>query len=70
MCRERVDVPDEVYQALARHFSDDQIVELTASIALENFRARFNRALEIESDQLCLLPMYPPVVKQATAAGR
>jgi hypothetical protein len=68
MCKERVDVPDGVYRALARHFSEDQIVELTASIALENLRARFNRALEIPSDALCMLPMYQPVVKPAAAA--
>ncbi|MGH7950126.1 MAG: carboxymuconolactone decarboxylase family protein [Candidatus Binataceae bacterium] len=67
MCKEHVEVPDEVYRALARHFSEDQIVELTASIALENFRARFNRALEIQSDALCMLPMYKPVVKPAAA---
>jgi len=29
---------------LREHFSEAQLVELTATIALENFRARFNHA--------------------------
>lgn len=44
-----VEVPDELFGALRRHFSERQIVELTAAIAWENYRARFNHALGIES---------------------
>ena len=53
-----VDVPDEAFEELARHFNTEQIVDLTATIALENMRARFNRALQIESDGLCRLPAH------------
>lgn len=38
--------PDEaLFERLRRHLSDAQIVELTAVVAWENFRARFNHAL-------------------------
>jgi alkylhydroperoxidase family enzyme len=56
MSRTPVDVPDDLFDELRRHFDDRGIVELTAMIAFENTRARFNRALHIESDRLCRLP--------------
>ncbi len=43
MTRTPVDVPDALFAALRAHFSDAQMVELTAAIAWENYRARFNR---------------------------
>jgi alkylhydroperoxidase family enzyme len=52
-----------VYAEIQVLFSTEQIVELTAAIALENFRARFNCALKVESDNLCLLPPDHPVRK-------
>ncbi len=52
-----VTVSDELFAALKTHFDDNQLLELTADIAHENFRARFNHALEIGSDNLyCPLP--------------
>ena len=47
-----VRVSDAVFARLREHFSDEQIVELTATIAYENYRARFNHALDIASDHL------------------
>ena len=47
MTKSPVDVPDSLYDALASHFTDAQLVELTATIAWENYRARFNHALDI-----------------------
>ena len=44
MTRTPAEVPDELFDALREHFSEAQLVELTAAIALENFRARFNHA--------------------------
>jgi AhpD family alkylhydroperoxidase len=44
-----VDVPDELFAELRKHLDEAQIVELTATIAWENWRARFNWALGIES---------------------
>lgn len=44
------DVSDEVFAAVASEFTDEQVIELTAFLAWENFRARFNHALGVESD--------------------
>jgi alkylhydroperoxidase family enzyme len=55
------EVQDEVFEELRKHLTTAQIVELTGSIALENFRSRFNRALKIESDGFCELPSDHPV---------
>jgi AhpD family alkylhydroperoxidase len=49
MSRAPVEVPDELFEALRARLDDGQLVELTNIIALENFRARFNAALEIGS---------------------
>ena len=46
------DVDDARFARLARHFNDDQMVELTEIIAWENASARFNRALRVESQHL------------------
>ena len=45
-------VSDELYVELRRHFSEQQLIELAASAARENFRARFNRVFNVESDGL------------------
>jgi alkylhydroperoxidase family enzyme len=50
MTRTPVDVPDELFLELKRNFSDRQIVELTSQIAWENYRARNNHALGLESE--------------------
>jgi len=47
------DVPQELYDALARDLTEAQLVELVESIATENHRARFNRAFEIGSQSYC-----------------
>lgn len=54
---------DAVFEELKKYFNTAQIVELTAMIAFENLRARFNRALHIESDGFCQLPADHPVRK-------
>jgi alkylhydroperoxidase family enzyme len=56
-----VEVPDELFEALRRHFDERQLVELTSAIAWENYRARFDHAFGIEAEgfyrgPLCLLP--------------
>jgi len=45
-------VSDELYRELRRHFSEEQLIELTATAALENFRARFNRVFHGGGDGL------------------
>lgn len=49
-------VEDALFAELQRHFSEAQIVELTAAIALENFRSKFNPALGVEAQGFCPLP--------------
>lgn len=44
------DVDDETFAELRMHFRDEQIVELAGAIAMENYRARFNRVFGIESE--------------------
>jgi alkylhydroperoxidase family enzyme len=48
-------VTDELFAEARRHFSEPQLVELTASVALENFRSKFNVALGVASQGFCLL---------------
>ena len=44
-----VEVPDALFNELARRLSPEQLVELTSAIAWENYRARFDHAFGIES---------------------
>jgi 4-carboxymuconolactone decarboxylase len=65
MTRTPVEVSDDLVAALREQLSDSAIVELTASIAWENHRARFNHALGIEAQGFsegaaCALPERQP----------
>jgi hypothetical protein len=53
-------VDDELFARLKRHYSEAQIVELTAAVALENFRSKFNPSLGIAAQGFCLLPTPRP----------
>ncbi len=63
-----VTVAEELTERLREHFDEAQMVELTATIAWENHRARFNRAFDIASQgysegAVCALParkVLPP----------
>jgi alkylhydroperoxidase family enzyme len=46
------DVSDELFARLHEFYTDEQIVELTETIAWENASSKFNRALRIPSQQL------------------
>jgi alkylhydroperoxidase family enzyme len=46
---------DATFEELRRHFSDQQIVEITLLNAFENYYNLVNRPLGIESDGLCAL---------------
>ena len=61
MCRTPASVGDDLIAELRKHLDEAQLVELAAGIAWENWRARFNRAMGIESAGLsegafCPLP--------------
>ena len=45
-------VSDEMYARLGNQFSEEQLMQLGAQIAFENYRARWNRLFNVESDNL------------------
>ena len=45
-------ISDELYGRLREQFSEEQLLELSAQIAFENFRARLNRVFNVGSDEL------------------
>lgn len=45
-------VAEELYAELRRHFSEEQMIELAAAAAQENYRARANRLFDVGSDHL------------------
>lgn len=45
-------VSQGLYDELRRHFSEEQLIELAATAAQENFRARNNRVFDVGSDGL------------------
>jgi len=45
-------ISDELYARLRRQFSEEQLMQLGAQIAFENYRARWNRLFNVESDNL------------------
>jgi alkylhydroperoxidase family enzyme len=46
------DVSDELYGRLRNQFSEEQLMQLGGQIAFENYRARWNRIFDVESDHL------------------
>ena len=48
-------VSADLFARIRKHFTEPQIVELTAAVALENFRSKFNVALGIEAQGFCVL---------------
>jgi alkylhydroperoxidase family enzyme len=48
-------VDDDLFGRARAHFSEPEIVELAAAVALENFRSKFNIALGVEAQGFCLL---------------
>ena len=49
-------VTDALFDRLRGHFDPGEIVELSAAIAFENFRARFNRVFEVEPQGFAARP--------------
>ncbi len=69
MTRTPAEVSDAAFEDLKRYFNTAQIVELTAMVAFENLRARFNRALHVESGGFCELPADHPVRRAVPPFG-
>src|SRR5207247_9031774 len=53
-------VDDALFTRVRKHFSEAQIVEMTAAIALENFRSKFNIVLCIEDLGICVMMQIRP----------
>ncbi len=45
-------ISDALFAEAKKHFSEAQLVELAATIAMENYRARLNRAFLVESQDI------------------
>jgi len=45
-------VSDDLYARLRKQFSEEQLMQFGAQIAFENYRARWNRIFNVESDNL------------------
>ena len=45
-------VSEDLYSRLRDQFSEEQLLELGAQIAFENYRARLNRIFDVQSDEL------------------
>ena len=55
------DVPDDLYESLRSQLGFAALVDLTAEIAIENYRARFNRGFDLHAQgyaegMVCPLP--------------
>ena len=62
LTRTPADVPKELFNSLREQFNPQQMVELTAAIAWENFRARFNRGFGIEAEGFSVGAVCPVAV--------
>jgi alkylhydroperoxidase family enzyme len=49
-------VDEALFAGLRAHYSEAQLVELTAAVAFENFRSKFNPPLGIEAQGFCPMP--------------
>ena len=49
-------VDDALFARLKTHYTEAQLVELTAAVAFENFRSKFNPPLGIEAQGFCPMP--------------
>ena len=62
-----VEVGDELFDRLRARFDEAALVELTAAIAIENYRGRFNHAVGLGSEGFCELPAGPRAAVEAVA---
>ena len=60
-------VTDAFFKRLAAEFTDEELVELAAVIALENFRSTFNPVFGIESGESCAIPWVREAASQAAS---
>lgn len=49
------EVDDALFVELKKHFTEAQLVELTAAVAFENFRSKFNPTLGVAAQGFCVI---------------
>ncbi|MFB3785163.1 MAG: carboxymuconolactone decarboxylase family protein [bacterium] len=52
-------VTDELFAEVRRHFSEDEIVDLTGLIAFQNLSSQFNAALDVTPQGFCHIAPQP-----------
>jgi hypothetical protein len=62
-----VEVPEALFAKLREKFAEAQLVELSATLAWENYRARFDHAFGVEAEgfseeSYCALPAFTPTI--------
>ena len=75
LCNTPAHVTADLFARLQQHFTYPQIVELSATIAFENYRARFNRVFDIGSagfseGGVCALPEQKTSPEEAAISGK
>jgi alkylhydroperoxidase family enzyme len=63
-------VTDKFFKRLQQHFTNEELVELAAVIALENFRSKFNPVFAVESQNFCPVPSVQSAARAATERFR
>ena len=63
-------VTDKFFKRLQRYFTNEELVELAAVIALENFRSKFNPVFAVESQNFCPVPSVQSAARAATERFR
>ena len=63
-------VTDKFFSRLKKHFTDEELVELAAVIALENFRSKFNPVFGIEANGFCPVAAVQAASSAATERFR
>jgi alkylhydroperoxidase family enzyme len=59
-------ITERFFKRLKSHFTDEELVELAAIIALENFRSKFNPVFAVESQGFCPVPAVKEATETAT----
>jgi len=58
-------VTNRFFKRLQKEFTDEELVELSAIIAYENFRSKFNPVFSIEANGLCHLLAFQSMEEDA-----
>lgn len=72
LSRTPANVSEELFNSLREHFDPRQMVELTAAIAWENSRARFNRGFDIAAEGFsdgAVCPLHVPLQAARNGTG-